>query len=140
MPKARIITPFILFCSLCKVAVASIELEVNITGVDGLIRDNVISYLSIYQQKDHPNLTAGRIHRLHDKAIGEIKSALQPFGYYHPDIQSELVHDEDKWTADYSIDTGRPILVSKLDIQISGDGAQEGRQRPASPPVLQQGE
>ena len=66
----------------------SITVEVN--GIEGDLKDNVLATLSIEQQKDHPDLNEGRISRLHIKAINEIKNALQPFGYYQPDINCSL--------------------------------------------------
>lgn len=106
-------------------AFGAIQLDVVVEGVEGEIKNNILSYLSIEQQKAHPNLTEGRIQRLHQKAIGEIKNALQPFGYYEPDIQASLEHEKDKWTARYLIDTGMPILVSDIDIKIIGEGAHD---------------
>jgi len=106
-------------------AFGAIQLDVAVDGVEGEIKNNILSYLSIEQQKSHPNLNEGRVYRLHQKAIGEIKNALQPFGYYKPDIQANLVHEKDKWSAHYIIDPGMPILVSGVDIQILGEGAQD---------------
>jgi len=106
-------------------AFGAIHLEVIVNGVEGEIKDNIISYLSIEQQKTHPNLNEARILRLHHKAIGEIKKALQPFGYYEPHINSDLAHDKDEWTVTYNIDVGRPVLVSAVDIQITGEGAHD---------------
>lgn len=108
-------------------AFSAIQLDVVIEGVTGDVKNNILSYLSIEQQKSHPNLTEGRISRLHHKASGEIKNALQPFGYYQPEIQSRLEHEKDKWSAYYLIDPGPPILVSDIDIQILGDGEQDRR-------------
>jgi len=127
MPSIRSLIVFSLSLFFSTHAFGVIQLDVVIEGVDGDIKNNVLSYLSIEQQKSHPNLTEGRIHRLHHKASGEIKSALQPFGYYQPEIQARLEHEKDKWSAYYLIDTGLPVLVSGIDIRILGDGAQDSR-------------
>ena len=106
---------------------AAIQLDVILEGVEGGIKNNILSYLSIEQQKNHPNLSEGRIYRLHQKAIGEIKNAMQPFGYYEAEIKSRLDHEGNKWSAYYLVDPGRPVLVLKIDIQIAGEGAQDKR-------------
>jgi len=106
-------------------AFGAIQLDVIVDGVEGEIKNNILSYLSIEQQKSHPNLTEGRIYRLHQKAIGEIKNALQPFGYYESDIQAKLEHEKDKWSAYYLVNAGRPVIVSSVNIQISGEGSHD---------------
>ncbi len=117
----------ILLLSLCvsSTAFGAVRLDVNVNGVEGEIKDNILSYLSIEQQKVNPDLATGRVRRLYNKANGEIRDALQPFGYYEPKIESTLEHEDDNWTATYTIDPGRPVIVSSIDIRISGEGADD---------------
>ena len=51
---------------------------VNIQGIDKELETNVRLFLSIEQHRDHPLMSDGRIRRLHQKAIAEIATALQP--------------------------------------------------------------
>ncbi len=96
-------------------------LSVELAGVDGAVRENVQASLTIFQQRDR-ELSRGDIRRMHERAAGEIQQALRPFGYYHPDLTQELVHENGQWTAQYRIDPGPPVVVEELDIQLSGPG------------------
>jgi translocation and assembly module TamA len=94
--------------------------EIQIEGVKGELLDNVLAYLSIEQQKNHPRLSASRIKRLHKQAPEEIKKALEPFGYYRADITTaELIplssnDDEAVWQAKYVIKLGEPLKITKV--------------------------
>lgn len=103
-------------------ALAEINVTVTITGVEGRLLDNVRNSLSVEQQKNDPNLTAGRLHKLHNKADQEIKQALEPFGYYHPAVTKDLTHRNDTWAAAYHIDAGPPVRIKSVDLKILGPG------------------
>lgn len=99
--------------------------KVAVEGVRGEMLRNVLAYLSLEQQKSHPNLTDGRIQRLHKKAFDEIRSALRPFGYYQAVVEGELTKKESVWLARYRIDPGDPVKIKQLDVVIKGSGAQD---------------
>lgn len=98
------------------------SLTVSVEGLTGNVRDNVLAALSIYQERDRGDLSPVRIRRLHQRAPEEIRTALQPFGYYRPQIQARLNQDETGWAARYVIDPGNAIPVGAVDIRITGDG------------------
>ena len=94
---------------------------VEIEGIDKPLEANVLLLLSIEQQKSHPLMSDGRIRRLHQKAPAEIATALQPFGYYRPEVTSSLDRLETgEWRARYRIDPGPGIKISELNLDISG--------------------
>jgi len=94
---------------------------VEIEGVDKQLETNVLLFLSIEQQKSHPLMSDGRIRRLHQKAKAEITAALQPFGYYRPEVNASLEKLETgEWRARYQIDPGPGLLISELNLDISG--------------------
>jgi len=97
------------------------RVQIQIEGVKGELLDNVLAYLSIEQQKNHPRLSASRIKRLHKQAPEEIKKALEPFGYYRADITTaELIppssdkDDEAVWQAKYVIKLEDPLKITKV--------------------------
>lgn len=98
-------------------------LEVVIEGVEGGPRQNVEGYLSILLYRDSETLTEAVVRRLHARAPGEIRQALQPFGYYRPEIRSELQQDNDVWRARYTITPGEPARIARIDIRVFGEGA-----------------
>jgi len=119
-------------------AVAQQTLELKISGVDGVLLDNVRAHLELSQYvRTTPGLPlpgmskppelpdADEIRRLHRLAEQEIRAALQPYGYYEPVIESSLAQQGERWIARYSIDPGPPVIVQSVDIAISGAGVAE---------------
>jgi len=101
---------------------AALDVTVEVKGISGELLTNVLAYLSIEQQKFDPNLTELQLQRLHQRATEEITKALQPFGYYDPQIHGSLQHSNDRWLARYDVQPGPPVHVTSIDIRIEGDG------------------
>lgn len=105
---------------------AAETLEVKIEGVADVVLENVRKLLSIEQQKTDPTLFEARIRRLHRNAPGEIKQALEPFGYYEPVISAKLTRQTtNQWLATYHIVPGFPVRVSSIDLKLLGEGLQD---------------
>ncbi len=122
------------------VAGAAPVLELDISGVKGVLLDNVRAHLSLSRyvrtgpglplplpgKEEIPALPgADEIRALHRRAANEIRAALQPYGYYDPVITSSLEQKGARWIASYRIDTGQPVLVASLDIAVTGEGREE---------------
>jgi translocation and assembly module TamA len=119
---------FVLLLLCCCPAAHAVEnppVNVSVTGVEGEIHKNVLAHLSIARQKDNPRLTDYLVRRLARKAEGEVKKALQPYGYYHPEVRVDLVRQEDAWQVNIGIAPGRPVTVGTLVIELSGPGRQD---------------
>jgi len=121
---------------------AAQRVELEISGLDKELQENVTAHLGIAQlvqhaglipfmpgDKDRPALavTETNIRRLHRQATRDIEAALQPFGYYEPVIDAQLSRDGDTWKAVYHVDTGPATRIEQLDIQISGAGQTDER-------------
>ena len=96
--------------------------DVVIAGVDDRILDNVKAVLTIYKKRNQENLSEWRIRRMHEDAIGEIKKALEPYGYYSPEVLTDLAKTGEKWQAEYTIIPGKPVTISAVSIQIENIG------------------
>lgn len=111
---------------LCAIARAEPPaLAIDISGISGEVHDNVQRSLSLYLQRSHPLLNEAVIRRLHRNAPQEIRSALEPFGYYRPHIESELEGSQMSWRASYRIDPGPPLPIAEVDIAVRGEGADD---------------
>ena len=97
----------------------AISLSVEVLGIKGAEKENVLAHLTIEKDKNRTDLTPLRIRRLHAQATQEIKQALQPYGYYKPLIQARLIKQEVEWIARYTIEPGPPITISSLDISVT---------------------
>ncbi|MDH3636449.1 MAG: autotransporter assembly complex protein TamA [Gammaproteobacteria bacterium] len=99
---------------------AQTTVNVEISGIDKILEDNVRLYLSIEQQKNHPLISDGRLARLHKKAAQEISAALQPYGFYRSTINASLEKSTTgEWLARYEIDPGPPLLITEFNFSIS---------------------
>jgi len=83
------------------------------------MRENVISFLTLYQKKDDEVLPDRKIRQLHKGAESEIQKALKPFGYYEPVIASKLIKNNDSWLAEYTIKPGLPVTVKTVHITLA---------------------
>src|SRR6201990_3212633 len=103
----------ILLCLLlCQPARANVTVEVR--GVDDQLRTNVLTYLSFERYKKATDLSADTIQRLHDRVEREVQSALRPYGYYDPQVHSEVNNvGRGDWKVTVNIDPGPPVLVDK---------------------------
>jgi len=101
---------------------AVVSIDVKLDGLDREQKRNVLAFLTIEQQRKADDLTERRIRRYHNRAIQEIETALQPYGYYQPVIESSLEKDGDKWVARYVIEPGPPVIISEIDLRFEGAG------------------
>ena len=101
---------------------AAVSIDVKLDGLNREQKRNVLAFLTIEQQRKADDLTERRIRRYHNRAIQEIETALQPYGYYQPVIESSLEQDGDKWVARYIIEAGPPVIISEVDLRFEGAG------------------
>jgi len=101
---------------------APVKVRVEVVGVTGALRKNVLASLSIAHKKDRKNASEAELRHLHTRADEEIGRALQPFGYYRPFIHSELTTGK-QWVARYQIEPGAPLLVDSVLVEVNGEGA-----------------
>jgi translocation and assembly module TamA len=104
---------------------AGAAIEVNITGVGDEIETNIRATLDIVRHADREDLSDAAIHRLHVRARSQIRDAMRPFGYYRPRIDHSLERRNGRWIATYRIERGEPVIVSEVDIRLTGEGAEE---------------
>ncbi len=102
---------------------AKVQVNVQVQGLEPPLKSNVLASLSIEHYKDYGDQPEASIRRLNAEAPKEIRRALQPFGYFSPHIKSHLSHEGDSWTAVYQIDPGPPVKFDKIDVTVTGAGA-----------------
>lgn len=138
-----IVTFFALLCIHSSAwALDAEKLKVEIIGVTGDLLQNVelqlstriaakeqevdlLKSLSLSKKENKPALSEADIKRLHRGAPKEIRQALQPFGYYAPEIEAKLEKTPDGWRALYNIDPGPPTILDQVEIRVEGKGAEE---------------
>lgn len=103
---------------------ARADVDIDVHGVPDNIRSNVLAYLSLQRYQHSKDLSVDTIERLHARVEREVRSALKPFGYYEPVVNSDIRHSgEHDWKVAIEIDPGPAVLVSGVDVQVHGPGA-----------------
>ena len=118
---ARLLLPLLLQC-LTPVALAD-RVQVELEGLSGEALANAQVSLSIWERQDDEFLDAEAITELHQRAPGEIRRALEPFGYYRVQIAAELSApggEAAHWQARYTVDPGDRVIINQLDVRLDG--------------------
>jgi len=106
---------------------ACADIRIELDGVDGDIRNNVLALLSLERYKDRDRIEADAVQRLYNRVDDEVRSALRPYGYYEPKI-SESIQPPDPqnhWHVNITVDPGVPVLLDTVNVKLEGAGAQD---------------
>src|ERR1700690_1649430 len=106
---------------------ARADIRIEIEGVEGGVRQNVLALLSLQRYRDRDRIEPEAVQRLYNRIDDEVRTALRPFGYYEPRITSTLQPpDRDRrWRVHISIEPGVPVLVDTVSVVVSGPGAED---------------
>jgi translocation and assembly module TamA len=124
-----------LLCTLLLVALPSAAaIKVELRGVEDEVKRNVQTFLSVERYRERDDIDADTVNRLFNRIDGEVREALRPFGYYEPDVRSQLKAQDKGWLIDIDVAPGEPVRVRHVSIVIEGPGADD----PAFKAVLAQ--
>jgi len=126
-------------CSALAAQAATARIRVDIEGVDGAARRNVLALLSVERYKDRERIEPDAVNRLFRRVDDEVRSALRPFGYYEPKIDATLASEdkERNWVVRIRVDPGPPVIVDTVEVAVHGPGAEDEvfRRILAQPPI-----
>lgn len=92
--------------------------EVRIEGLEAPELTNVRAYLRL---DDEPcDAPLERIRQRYRGLEQRVREALQPYGWYEPDVTLALLDGEDCWRVDIAVDLNEPVLVESVDLRVSG--------------------
>ena len=121
--RASMVALCLCLCA-CPRSYAGIDIEVR--GIDDPLRANVLAYLSFERYKRTDDLSQDTLERLHNRVEREVQSALKPFGYYEPQVHSELTEvKRGDWRVAIDITLGKPIVMETVDVKVTGAGAED---------------
>lgn len=63
-----------------------------------------------------------RLDWLYETGLREIKSALEPYGYYNSGVTGSLEQVGNNWVARYNVTKGEPVKINQLIMQVVGEG------------------
>ncbi len=96
------------------------RIALQVEGLEGLLRDAVVESVEVAQYADR-DVSASQARRLHERAIDQARSALEPYGYYDAEVEGELRESGADYTSVLRIAAGEPARVNLLDIRLDGD-------------------
>src|SRR5690606_10958789 len=94
--------------------------RVDIVGLDEAMAANVRLALSV-EDVVGQELTGRRLAYLVREADDEVREALQPFGYYSPEVTVERTRGEGPVVVTVTVVPGAPVRVRESNVRITGD-------------------
>lgn len=101
------------------------SVQVEISGVDSEIEENIRAKLTLVRLTEREQLSAGAVRRLHGRVRSEARDAMRPFGFYRPRIESRLRQQDGQWLVTIQVDPGDPVVVSEIDVRLIGAGSDD---------------
>lgn len=100
-----------------------LPVEIEVVGVQNPVLQNVEGRLAIAREKYHPQLTSHQIDSFLKNAATEIKAAMEPYGFFHAKIRTNIFRLKKKWIIHFNIQPGPTIHIVRLTLSFSGPGA-----------------
>lgn len=114
---ASLLALALLLCTENSLAGVAIEFD----GIDGELEAAARNNLEMQQYVER-ELSASQINRLFAKSTDEIREALQPYGYYHAQVEGDLQPgDKDgDYRASFQVTPGEPVTVADASVAVEG--------------------
>jgi translocation and assembly module TamA len=106
---------------------AGAAIKVEVEGVDGDLRRNVTTLLSVERYRERERIAPDAVERLFRRVEPEVREALRPFGYYEPEVEStlEALDKDENWRVRIRITPGTPVLVDQVSVTVDGPGSDD---------------
>src|SRR5690606_19223616 len=103
-------------------ATAQAGIEIQIPEVSEQIQNNVRAFLSMTRYADRDDVTDEVMNRLQRRITAETQEALQPLGYYEPQISHEVSRENEQWRVIIRIDPGPAVTLQEVQVSAAGAG------------------
>ena len=120
---AGLVASCVALCPTRSTAAEGVKVEVHIQGLSKEMERNVTSSLSLAGAAHAGPLSPEEVQRLFARAPEEVARALEPFGYYRPQVRDTLEPGEKKWHARLAVDPGPPLLLDSVTVIVTGEGS-----------------
>lgn len=104
---------------------AADSVRIDLRGVDGTLRDNVLAHLGDVRIDPRRRMTERSTERLLATTRQRIRDALKPYGYYAPEIDAELRQAGDAFVLALRVDRGPPVRIAESEVSLSGGGTSD---------------
>jgi translocation and assembly module TamA len=105
---------------------AAATLEVVVEGLEGEARQNVETALSLPEGLViEDRLDDLLLARFQEDAPQRVREALEPFGYYHPQLKLTTEYQTDHLRLLIRVDPGPPLQVASVQVDLRGPGSED---------------
>jgi translocation and assembly module TamA len=125
IPARRFARSAAALLALLPLGAAQAAIEIVIPDTTEAIQNNVRAFLSLTRYAERDDLTPETMSRLQRRIVSETRAALEPLGYYEPQVTYEATHEGDKWRITIHVTPGRPVRLSEVSVKATGPGANE---------------
>lgn len=101
------------------------KIEIVIPEVSEAIQANVRAFLSLTRYAERDDVTDEVMSRLQRRIVAETRQALEPLGYYEPEVSYDVQKSGELWRVTIRIEPGRPVRLSEVNINVTGPGAND---------------
>lgn len=119
----RYLTSLVIFWLCIPFACADETLHIHLSGIAAAPAATIQDRLNKTMQDYGEHLNTHDIENIYLHAPAQIKTALEPFGYFKATIfNRRLTHQGHQWTADFFIAPGPALPITSLAVSIAGAG------------------
>jgi translocation and assembly module TamA len=104
---------------------AQAKIEIVIPEVTDPVSNNIRAFLSLTRYAERDDVTQETISRLQRRIVAETRAALEPLGYYEPEVTYESAQVGEGWRVILHVKPGRPVRLSEATVTAIGPGAGE---------------
>ncbi|MBM0103923.1 BamA/TamA family outer membrane protein [Steroidobacter sp. S1-65] len=104
---------------------AAAKIDIDIPEVSEAIETNVRAFLSLTRYADRDDVTDDVMSRLQRRIVNETRQALEPLGYYEPNVTYDVAKQGESWKVTIHIEPGRPVRLSEVNVNVTGPGAND---------------
>jgi translocation and assembly module TamA len=115
----------LLLLALLPLSAAQSAIEIVIPDLTEPVQNNIRAFLSLTRYAERDDVTQEVMSRLQRRIVSETRAALEPLGYYEPEVTYETAHEGDKWRVTLHVKPGRPVRLSEVSVTAAGPGAHE---------------
>ncbi len=101
------------------------SIEIKVEGLPDTIKTKIVSMLAGRSQNIPTPLTIEAVQSFYQQSPNNIRTSLQAYGYFKPQILSSLKKVKNNWIITYTIRPGPSIKVIHVDAKVQGEGTQD---------------
>lgn len=99
------------------------EIQIDIPDVTPAVENNMRAFLSLTRYADRKDVSPEVMSRLQRRIVTETRKALEPLGYYEPEVTYTAAQEGANWKVTIRVNPGRPARLSNVTVNITGPGS-----------------